>query len=243
MILAADAIQRRIVDPILAVVFPSRCPGCQTSLAAPTSGPLCQVCWEGVPRHRQPMCACGVPLAVASTCGRCRRGLTPITLGASLGPYEGTLRLLLHELKYRGRRRVAPRLAEALLQTPEVGRVLGGGHVLLPVPLHPKKRRARGFNQSELLAREIGSRAGLPVAASALKRLKNTRPQTGLSAAARRVNMRGAFAIRKRAAVEGRVVVLVDDVVTTGATSLACARALRAAGAPEVRLLSAARAY
>jgi predicted amidophosphoribosyltransferase len=81
------------------------------------------------------------------------------------------------------------------------------------------------------------------VAASALKRLKNTRSQTGLSAAARRGNVRGAFAIRRRAAVEGRVVVLVDDVVTTGATSLACARVLRDAGVTEVRLLTAARAY
>jgi len=243
MTLGTGAIQRRIVEPILAVVFPARCPACQTPLAAPTSGPLCRACWEGVPRHRQPVCACGVPVAVASPCGRCRRGLTPITLGASLGPYEGTLRLLLHELKYRGRRRVAPRLAEALLQTPEAGRVLGGSHVLLPVPLHPKKRRVRGFNQSELLAREIASRTGLPLAASALKRLRNTRSQTGLSAAARRVNMRGAFAIRKKTAVAGRVVVLVDDVVTTGATTLACARVLRAAAASEVRLLSAARAY
>jgi ComF family protein len=233
MIPATSAIRRRIVDPILAVVFPSQCPGCHASLSAPTAGPLCRACWEGVPRHRHSLCSCGVPVAVEAPCGRCRRGLTPITLGASLGPYEGTLRLLLHELKYRGRRRVAPRLAEALLQTPETGRVLGGGDVLLPVPLHRSKRRRRGFNQSELLAREISSRAGLPVAASALKRLKNTRSQTGLSAAARRGNVRGAFAIRRRAAVE----------VTTGATSLACARVLRDAGVTEVRLLTAARAY
>jgi ComF family protein len=242
MIPATSAIRRRIVDPILAVVFPSRCPACQASLSAPTAGPLCGTCWQGVPRHRQPLCACGVPVAVAGPCGRCRRGLTLITLGASLGPYEGSLRLLLHELKYRGRRRVAPRLAEALLDTPEADRVLGGGDLLLPVPLHPKKRRARGFNQSELLARAIASRARLPVG-SALRRAKNTRSQTGLSAAARRSNVRGAFAIRRPAAVEGRVVVLVDDVVTTGATSLACARVLRGAGVADVRLLTAARAY
>ena len=147
----------------------------------------------------------------------------------------------MHELKYRSRRRAADRISEAMLDDLRVRGVLAGAAVLVPVPLHPRRRRARGFNQSELLARELGRRAGIAVAAAALVRRQDTPPQTGLSAAARRANVRGAFAVRHRSQVSGRAVVLVDDVLTTGATAAACAQALRAAGAREVRLLTAAR--
>ncbi len=150
------------------------------------------------------------------------------------------LRTLLHELKYHGRRKVAARLAEALLASPGVVSVVEPGVVLVPVPLHPRRRRERGYNQSELLAQELARRTGLEVAAPALVRRKDTAPQTGLGAAGRRANVAGAFAVRKRARIVGRTVVLVDDVFTTGATARACAHALREAGARSVRLLTAA---
>jgi predicted amidophosphoribosyltransferase len=204
---------------VLAVVFPSRCPACHDLLRHPSRGPLCEPCWDALPRHRRPLCPCGLPLALegAGECGRCRRGLNPTAAGASLGPYEGSLRAVLHELKYRGRRRAARRLAEELLDSVAVRRLLTSDAVLVPVPLHPRRRRERGFNQSELLAAELARHTGLRAAPGAL--------------------------VRRRARVSGRPVVLVDDVLTTGATARGCARVLREAGASEVRVLTVARVW
>jgi ComF family protein len=152
------------------------------------------------------------------------------------------LRAAIHALKYRGKRRLAARLADELLAVAGVRDLLSADAVLVPVPLHPRRRRQRGFNQSALLARALGARTGLPVV-EALRRRRDTDAQTGLSAAARRANVRGAFVARvPPALLRGRPVVMVDDVVTTGATATACARALAGAGADEIRLLTLARA-
>jgi ComF family protein len=238
---AADT-ARRLVEPVLTVVFPSSCGACGRLLARPTRGPLCGDCWAALPRHETPRCGCGLPLPPGSpVCGRCRRGRQPLAAGTSLGPYEGPLRIAIHELKYRGRRRVASRLAETLLDSATARALVEGSDVLVPVPLHPRRLRERGFNQATLLARELGRRVGRACGEGTLVRRKDTNPQAGLSAAARRRNVEGAFAVRHRGQVAGKVVILVDDVFTTGATAYECARALADAGAREVRLLSVAR--
>lgn len=241
--LAASA-ARRLVEPLLAVVFPADCPSCAEPVASPLGGPLCEPCWGCLPRHARQACDCGAPLpdGIAGPCGRCRRGAAGWRLGASLGPFDGPLRDVIHALKYRGRTRAVGRLAALLLERPEARAVLSGSGVLVPVPLHPRRREQRGFNQSELLARALARECGLRVAGSALVRRTDTPAQTGLSAAARRRNVAGAFAVRRRAEIGGRVVVLLDDVLTTGATARECARALLEAGAAEVRLLTLARA-
>jgi ComF family protein len=237
-----SAAARRLVEPVLAVVFPSACPACGRLVARSGRGPLCEACWEALPRHRAITCRCGLPLPPGRpVCGRCRRGRQPFSSGASLGPYEGTLRVALLALKYQARRRAAARLVEALLEDPAVHTLVATSDVLVPVPLHPRRLRERGFNQSALLARELGRRTGRPACPDVLVRRRDTAAQTGLCAAARRRNVRDAFAVRRRALIAGRVVTLVDDVVTTGATALACARPLADGGARELRLLTVAR--
>jgi ComF family protein len=240
---ARDLGTRLLLDPVLAVVFPSHCLACQALLAHPTRGPLCATCWTALPRHApHAVCTCGAPGRYGAPCGRCRRGLTPYSAGLSLGPFEGTLRLLVHELKYHGRRRLAQHLAERLLARPECARMLTRDALLVPVPLHPRRLAERGYNQAELVARALAERARLEIAPGALVRRRETGFQTGLSAAQRRANVAGAFAVRARGRLAGRVVVLIDDVITTGATAHACATTLKEAGASDVRLVTLARA-
>jgi ComF family protein len=153
----------------------------------------------------------------------------------AIGSYEGALRAIVHALKYEGRRSLARPLAD--LMKHRGAEVLAGSDCLVPVPLHPTRRRARGFNQALDLARHLG----VPVR-KALRRVRATPTQTGLPAAQRHRNVRDAFALAPRApSLSGATVVLVDDVSTTGATLEACARVLKAAGAREVRALLAAR--
>ena len=195
------------------------------------------------------MCrTCGDPLAswrvisdALAQCARCRRRPPALTLARAAGEYEGSLRDVIHAFKYEGRRGLAAPLGR--LAATEGADVLRGAHCVVPVPLHPVRRLQRGFNQAEDLARELG----LPVA-HILWRPRLTAAQTGLSAWARRRNVRGAFAVspiwrwRRQADLAGRVIVLVDDVRTTGATLNACAEVLLDAGVGEVRALTVARA-
>jgi ComF family protein len=167
-------------------------------------------------------------------CPRCRRTAHQVARSRAIGEYAGPLRAIVHALKYDGRRSLARPLASLLAQ--HGAGVLSGADAAVPVPLHRSRRRARGFNQAAEIARY------LPVpTANVLKRVRATVSQTDLPASQRHANVRQAFALRRRADVTGLVVVLVDDVSTTGATLESCARVLREAGARDVRALTAAR--
>jgi ComF family protein len=175
-------------------------------------------------------------------CPRCRRRPPLVHAARAAGEYEGALRDILKAFKYDGRRGLSWRLA-ALLRTAG-GDLLRDADCVVPVPLHSWRRLRRGFNQADALARELGA----PVA-HALWRRRATPPQTGLDAAARRRNVRGAFLVSPLLSrqsrmqwIANRTIVLVDDVRTTGATLNACAAVLLDAGAREVRALTVARA-
>ena len=178
------------------------------------------------------------PLDDEGRCALCRRGLRGFDAAYSFGFYEDELRELIHLFKY-GR---VQTLAKPL------GRLLASAvpreqsfDLIVPMPLHWRKRWRRGFNQASLLAREISRRTGTPVR-NALRRVKDTAAQAGLTNAKRRQNVSGAFRAKRSASLEGRRVLLIDDVLTTGATAASCARALRGAGARDVTLLTLARA-
>jgi ComF family protein len=180
------------------------------------------------------------PRAMCPACRRRPPGAVELTKCA--GEYDGSLRAILHAFKYDGRRTLASPLGELLRGA--AGDLLNDASCAVPVPLHPWRRMHRGFNQ----AADLAAALPLPVV-HALWRRRLTSPQTGLAAAARRRNVRGAFRLSpflRRAAIQsmiaGRIVVLVDDVRTTGATLDACAHVLRDAGAKEVRALTVARA-
>lgn len=179
-------------------------------------------------------------------CGRCRVEKHEFDLARSYGVYTGNLRRAILSLKFQGRASLGKRLGTLLARgwdkLPDVSSAL-----VVPVPLHASRRRERGFNQAEILARELvctlrkeGKRVGFTT--GALQRTRATVPQVGLSEAARRKNVQGVFSVRRPEEVRHRTVVVVDDVMTTGATLSACAAALKQAGASVVLALSLARA-
>ncbi|MGH2365338.1 MAG: ComF family protein [Chloroflexota bacterium] len=153
--------------------------------------------------------------------------------------YELLLREAIHRLKYSGHRGLAVELA-AWLEVAAAA-YMDQVEALVPVPLHPARQRARGYNQSALLARELGQRCHMPVEDELLARVVDTRDQVKLTRVERQRNVRGAFACARPSAVAGRSLLLVDDVCTTGSTLLACAAALTAAGAGSVRAVVLAR--
>lgn len=234
---------RVVVDAVLSIVLSPECAACGELLDRPSQSPVCSCCWHSIVPLTPPLCdRCGDPLpswrsvsVTASRCPRCRRAPALVDRARAIGGYDGALRAIVHALKYEGRRSLARPLSHLMRQGGAA--ILAGADCVVPVPLHRSKRRQRGFNQAADLARHLG----LPII-HALGRVRATPSQTGLPAPQRRRNMKDAFAPTRRAGgLNGAVVVLVDDVSTTGATLDACARVLKDAGAREVRALTAAR--
>lgn len=194
---------------------------------------LCRSRWRPVPG---PVCErCGQPAFADLSCRICTDWTPALRRVRSAVWLEESARLAVHRLKYDGWSRVADSLAEAMRELEP----LTGGVSLIPVPLGARRARVRGYNQSERIAAALGHRLGVAVRSDLLRRTRETQTQTALTPEARRANLAGAFAARD---VRGLPVVLVDDVFTTGATLIAAAEALAAAGAASVDAVTFARA-
>ena len=174
------------------------------------------------------------PLDASGRCALCRSGLRGFDAAYSFGAYEGVLRELIHLYKYGRVKTLARPLSGLLAQALPRDEAFDA---VVPVPLYWRRRLQRGFNQSELLARSLSRRTGIPVV-KALGRVRPTPAQAGLSNSARRQNVSQAFRARS---VQGKRILLIDDVMTTGATASSCAAALKHAGARRVALLTVAR--
>jgi ComF family protein len=238
----------RWLDPVLDLVFPAVCPICATRSDDPAHRPFCGPCWAALPVGVGPGCAvCGEPfpgLAGTLPCDACRRVPPPYVFARAVAPYRDGIREAIHALKYGRRPVLATPLGRLLADAgPEAAPVplRDWTDGLVPVPLHPARHAERGFNQAELLAAPCAARWRRPLLAGALVRVRATAPQADLDAEARRVNVRDAFQVARPAEVRDRRLLLVDDVLTTGATVGAAARALRAAGAAAVGVLTLAR--
>jgi ComF family protein len=229
----------------LDLLFAPRCGACDGD--DPTRAPLCPPCAASLVELGPACPRCAEPQAAPPSlvCARCRRA--PLPLAGIVAPwrYGGALADALRRLKFTGHTHVARTIAPLVAPYLAAATRLAAVDVVVPIPLHWWRRTRRGFDQAALLAGAAARHTplGAPIA-HPLRRRRSTAPQSELPAAARATNVAGAFAVRPRgaAALAGRRVLLFDDVVTTGATMAAAARALRAAGATEVIGFAVARA-
>lgn len=226
----------RVSDVILNFVFPPVCASC-----GKVGKLLCDECYLDVVWLAEPIClSCGRVTAVTtSTCSVCQQRPLPLTTIRAATIFDGPIPDMIHQLKYNGMFGLAGILAQLMVDAwPKWQHPVD---LVIPIPLHPSRYKARGYNQSEKLAAAFCQQTNLQIGTSALKRIRHTRPQVGLDAAERLENMQNAFQADS-SLVAGKRVLLVDDVCTTGATLAAAAEALLAAGATAVSAYCLARA-
>jgi len=253
-----------VAETLWRAAYPEQCVWCGAVLGLDRRH-FCEACWRKLPWIGEHACSrCGsqvAPHAVTKGgCAACRGLRLAFERVAAPFRYEGTIRDLILQFKLAGRPSLVYILGRLLCDHLAEGGVSQAADLVVPVPLHWRRRMWRGYNQARLLALEVGARFGLPVAHRALRRTRNTRSQTALTAVSRQANVRDAFAARALSADQralsrlwaralgavdllGRRVLLVDDVMTTVATVNECARVLRRAGAAQVHVAVLARAH
>lgn len=240
---------RAIAGALSSVLFPAPCRICDDLLTNASRVPVCERCLNGFERISEPLCqCCGRPFvsphaadAIEPLCRLCRIGAYAFDRARSFGVYDDALSAAVVLLKYEGVRRLgdwfAGRLDEVAQKYARDWRI----DLVVPVPLHAGRLRERGYNQAELIAKPLAKKLGLRFGSYLLVRTKPRPPQLILSRTERWTSVRGAYATRDRARVDNLRILLVDDVLTTGATLDACSRALKKTGAKAVFALTVAR--
>lgn len=235
---------RPFARTIIDIVFPQRCFVCGELIDA--AGAICSVCWRELTFIASPLCdRCGYPFEHAvpdgTLCGACVISAPPFTSARSAIVYNDASRGLVLSFKHADRTRYAEAFGKWLARAG--ADCLTDADMIVPVPLHPWRLVRRRYNQSLLLARALSRNANCPVVPDLLVRLRNTPPQGRLSRRHRLKNVRNAFIVRsgRERCLMGKSIILVDDVLTTGATVEACSAVLTAAGASEIHILTLAR--
>lgn len=236
---------RSIPSALFSLIFPDNCRLCEAPLKAISRIPVCPACLaKPQPLNAEFFCvSCRTPflnehpLDSEGLCALCRLGLNGFDAAYSFGLYETELRQLIHLFKYGRVQTLAKPLGRLL-----VSALPREEHfdLIVPMPMHWLRRWQRGFNQADLLARELGRRTHLTVR-HAVRRVHHKRAQAGLTNSKRRLNVQGAFRVKNASAIRGKRILLIDDVMTTGATASACARVLKRAGAAHISLLTVGR--
>ncbi len=229
------------------LLFPSFCQVCGRFLEGRGEKIVCSQCWERIilpPRGRCARCGRFYEQEKAEhLCLDCQQHPPYFNLHRSAFPYEGVLREIILLFKFRGYSYLAKPLAGmAIRRLKEEASLWEGLELLLPIPLHPRRTKQRGYNQAQLLAKIIGRELSLEDDSRVLQKVVNVPPQSSLAEKARRENVRNSFKVRSPDKVKDKVIGLVDDIYTTGATLNECSRMLSQAGAKEVRALTIARA-
>jgi ComF family protein len=251
---------RQIRDAALNLVYPQDCLVCNAPVARYQDQSVCGRCWERVLQLRlvPPWCpSCGVPVGTGppdqretdsmtavplSLCLKCSLQVPPYSGARSFGYYTSELRQLIQAFKFKGRRDLARLLAPLIASTYLESWPERGADVILPVPLHSKRKRERSFNQAALLATVVARFLRLGCCERILTRVRHTPPQIGLTDAERARNVWKAFKCTQPTLVHGKRLLLIDDVMTTGATVASATEALLEAGALRVSVLTIARA-
>ncbi len=236
-------------DAALHFFYPEVCQICGADRATPAEGYVCVRCWSGtggVRLIKPPFCErCGLPyegtITTTFECSNCREMELHFSSARSAVVANGLVLEIIHRYKYQRALWFEPFLVDLLARQSEPALRQGKWDMIVPVPLHPAKKREREFNQAERLAARFSKMVQIPVNDRLLKRVEPTRTQTLLTRAQRAANVRNAFAVHRIQKLQGERIVLLDDVLTTGATTSACARVLMEAGAGEVCVWTVAR--
>lgn len=227
-----------LISKVLNIIYPSKCPSCESVSDIFFHSPMCASCWSQIQGYSGPSCRiCAMPFSseYGEVCGQCLKKAPPFSKVMNYGLYEGLLAEAINHLKFHSLKRLAKPLSRLLLQF-DLSDIDG----IVPVPLSIRRLRERGFNQSLLIARFIAKEIKAPLLMDILLKKKETLPQTGLSAKERLLNLKNAFEVKGN--IRGLKLLLVDDVMTTGATVTECSKELMKAGAKEVIVLTLARA-
>ena len=228
---------------ILDSVLPPSCLVCSEPVAS--DGQFCVTCFTKVNFIAPPFCACcGVPFNFQPAFGKdqlctaCNTFHPAYNVARAAIRYDETARRMILPFKYGDKAEVAPHLAQLMRRAGD--ELLQVADLLVPVPLHPTRLRQRRYNQAALLATSLAKLTGRAVNLDVLIRTRATVPLEGMDAAARRDELEGAISLKEKAHLQGRHILLIDDVMTTGATAHQCARALRSGGARQVDVLTVA---